>query len=468
MLLLSSGLFLGWSLGANHGGNLFGPAVGAKMLPFYSAAVLCSILVIIGAVVGGAGATATLGALGAISTPGGAFVTALATAATITLMSRLGLPVSTSQAIVGAIIGWNLFAGAPTGVGSLTTIVASWIAAPLIAGIVAAATYVATRACLCRSRMHLLTVDAMTRSGLVAVSAFGAYSLGANNVANVMGVFVPAAPFSAITVAGLQVSPTHQLFALGGVAIAAGILTYSRRVVRTVGRDLLRLSPVAALVVLFAHGLVLFLFSSQEVGVVLSRLGLPRIPLVPVSSTQAITGAILGIGVVKRARGLRVRVLGDIALGWVTAPPLAAVACYVGLFFAQNVFELEVKDASQGSPITITSSFGQGGMAGISPPLDATPACRAAPAKRDTDPPCGAQESPIRGAGHAITTGHTDGCLSRQCDSPLPRHQLAGPESTAPSSAQWVQGLARTGHASRTALSTERLLPHLTQRVTIT
>ena len=59
LFFLSSGLFLGWSLGANDAANVFGTAVGARMIRFKTAAAVCSIFVIIGAVTGGAGASQT-------------------------------------------------------------------------------------------------------------------------------------------------------------------------------------------------------------------------------------------------------------------------------------------------------------------------------------------------------------------------------------------------------------------------
>ena len=49
-----------------------------------------------------------------------------------------GLPVSTSQAIVGAIIGWNLFSGSVTDTATLAKIFATWVACPVLAGIFAA------------------------------------------------------------------------------------------------------------------------------------------------------------------------------------------------------------------------------------------------------------------------------------------------------------------------------------------
>ena len=120
LVFLLSGLFLGWSLGANDAANVYGTAVGTRMIRFRTAAILCSAFVILGAVIGGAGASHTLGQLGSVDAPPGAFTVALAAALSVTWMTRLGIPVSTSQAVVGAIIGWNLFSGSPTDLTTLT------------------------------------------------------------------------------------------------------------------------------------------------------------------------------------------------------------------------------------------------------------------------------------------------------------------------------------------------------------
>jgi PiT family inorganic phosphate transporter len=64
--------------------------------------------------------------------------------------------------------------------------------------------------------------------------------------------------------------------------------------------------------------------------------------LVPVSSSQAVVGAVMGIAIIKGGRGIRWRVLGGIGLGWVVTPVIACIVCFIGLFFLQNVFNQEV------------------------------------------------------------------------------------------------------------------------------
>ena len=138
---LSSGLFLGWSLGASDAANIFGTAVGTKMVKFRTAAIISSLFITIGAVYAGSGASQTLGTLGTINALAGAFMAALAAALTIYWTVKLSLPVSTSQAIVGAIIGWNLFAGKPTDITVLSKIIGTWIFCPDLTGLIAILLY---------------------------------------------------------------------------------------------------------------------------------------------------------------------------------------------------------------------------------------------------------------------------------------------------------------------------------------
>ena len=114
LFFISSGLFLGWSLGASDASNIFGTAIATRMIRFKTAAIIASFFIIIGAVHAGAGGAETLGQLGSINTLAGAFMASLAAAIAICWSVKISMPVSTSQAIVGAIIGWNFYAGKPT------------------------------------------------------------------------------------------------------------------------------------------------------------------------------------------------------------------------------------------------------------------------------------------------------------------------------------------------------------------
>jgi len=337
---LSSGLFLGWSLGANDAANVFGTAVGSRMISFRKAAIYCGIFVILGAVISGAGAAKTLGELGAVNAVAGAFVVALAAGATVYWLTMLGYPVSTTQAIVGAIIGWDLFAGALIDVAALEKVILSWFFSPILAALFSALLYKLIAYGMKHVRINMFSLDALTRAGLLFAGIAGAYALGANNIANVVGIFVPISPFSNISFLGLfTLNGAQQLFFIGAIAIAVGTFTYGKKVMLTVGEGISELSPIAALVAVQANALVLFLFASQDLEGFLLNHGLPAFPLVPVSSSQAIVGSVIGIGLLKGGRGIRWRVLGEIVGAWVVTPIAAIFLSFIALFFLQNVFQ---------------------------------------------------------------------------------------------------------------------------------
>ncbi len=343
LFFLSSGLFLGWSLGANDAANVFGAAVSTKMVRFKTAAIICSVFLIIGAVASGAGASHTLGKLGSVNELAGAFVVAFSAAITVFFMTKLKLPVSTSQAIVGAIIGWNFFAGFPTDKAVLTKIVSTWVLCPFLAAFFSVIIYFLFKVFLKKVKIHLIRLDYMTRLGLIIVGAFGSYSLGANNIANVMGVFVPSAPFKDFNFYGVfTMTGTQQLFLIGAIAISIGVFTYSKRVMATVGNSIFKLSPIDALGVVLSSSLVLFVFASKDLKLFLESLSLPSFPLVPVSSSQAVVGAVIGIVIAKGGRNMNFGVLGKISVGWVSTPLISGIVSYFFLFFMQNVFMQKV------------------------------------------------------------------------------------------------------------------------------
>jgi len=342
LFYLSSGLFLGWSLGANDAANIFGTAVGTKMLKFKTAAIIGSLFVILGAVIQGAGASHTLGKLGNVSTLAAAFTVALSAALTVFWMTRMSLPVSTSQAIVGAIIGWNLYTDNPTDTSTLIKIVSTWISGPILGGIFAVLLFMLVQLISKKSKVHILYRDILIKYMLIFVGAFGAYSLGANNIANVMGVFTGAINLPVIDLGIVSFSSTQQLFFIGSIAIALGIITYSKHVMETVGNTLMPLSSEAAIVVVLSQALVLFIFSSQGLSNAIQSIGLPAIPLVPVSSSQIVIGSIIGIGVYKGGKQIKYNILGSISLGWLATPIAAGVLSFFMLFFVNNVFKQDV------------------------------------------------------------------------------------------------------------------------------
>ena len=141
---------------------------------------------------------------------------ALAAALTIYLMVKAHISVSTSQAIVGAIIGWNMYSDRPTDVSLVTTIASTWVFCPILSALFAVVLYHTTKLLLKMHNVSLIRQDCYTRIGLIVSGAFAAYALGANNIANVMGVFTSANILRPLPLPlGLSLNSTQVLFLMG-------------------------------------------------------------------------------------------------------------------------------------------------------------------------------------------------------------------------------------------------------------
>lgn len=305
MWQLASGAFLGWSLGSNDASNVFGTAVAARMVSFRTAAALCAIFVVVGAVVGGRAGLDTYSGLSTFSL-NTAFIVSLASALTVTLMTRLGLPVSTSQAVVGALCAIG-FLQQDLNTGSLTRVVICWITTPIGGALAAVLLYRVLGWMLNLLALNLFAYDRLLRAALVVAGSYGAYALGANNVANVTGAFVGEGMLTPFWAA-----------LIGGVAIALGVVTYSKHVMYTVGRDLIRLSAYPAFIVVLAEAVTVHLYAGLGV---------------PVSTSQAVVGAAIGVGIAARATTFNYRVLMRIAFGWIGTPAITfalAMLMYLG------------------------------------------------------------------------------------------------------------------------------------------
>ncbi len=303
-----SGIFLGWSIGANDTSHCFGTAVSSRMVPWRLAAILMAFFVILGAVLQGAEGVETLRRL-APQSPQNAAISALAAALAVALMTLFRLPVSTTHAVVGAILGVGLMQGHVQTAG-VQKIVLCWIGTPVGAMLLYVFFHLLLSRWIRRKRPGLFTLDPLLRGGLIACGCYAAYALGANNVANVAAVLVVGT--------GMDVQPA---MAVGAVAIAAGTLTFSRGVMHTVGNGIARIGSYEALVALLSMAVVTHLYAILGV---------------PVSTAHGIIGALLGLGLVQGMQVIHWRTLGRIALAWVATPVLAGLIA-AAIYFVEHL-----------------------------------------------------------------------------------------------------------------------------------
>lgn len=323
-LTLIAILFLAWTLGRNNLSNLFGPAIGTRMLSFRVGVCIAAIFVMLGALISGAATTQNVNALGDISMLSDALILSVSAGIIMFLLSSLGVPASLTQTTTGAYVGWNLFYQHPIPIDLVTKTVLAWIYTPIIAGFIAFCLFGILRYLLNKYPIRLLWRDHVVRSGLICVGAFSAYSFGANNIGSLIGPYLTV---------GL-LTPTT-LFCGACMGIGLGFIFADKRVIKTVSSSMFPLSPLEALIAVLASAQTLFLFSSIELKNILISLSLPSFPLVPVPLSCAAIGAIIGVAVAKGIEGLKFKIVGKVIFSWISAPVGAGFFCYglLNLFY---------------------------------------------------------------------------------------------------------------------------------------
>lgn len=162
------------------------------------------------------------------------------------------------------------------------------------------------------SRLMLITACAM------------AFAHGSNDVANAIG------PLSAITSAlqrGSELQTTAPIawwaLPLGGLGIILGLALLGHKVMATVGVGITDLTPSRG----FAAE-----FSAAATVVIASGIGLP------ISTTQTLVGAVLGVGFARGIAALNLGVVSNIIISWVVTLPLAALLSMAFFQILQGIF----------------------------------------------------------------------------------------------------------------------------------
>jgi PiT family inorganic phosphate transporter len=329
----------------------------------------------------------------------GMIASLLAAGAWLVIASYYGWPVSTTHSIIGAIIG---FAAVGVGVdavawGKVSGIVGSWVITPAISGVLAylifisaqrlifdnphplnaAKRYVPGYMFLAGFMMSLVTIKkGLKHIGLhigpaegylwaiavgIVVAIVGkivinrlkidpkadrdihysnvekvfailmvitaccmAFAHGSNDVANAIGPL--AAVVSVVEQGGIisdQASLAWWILPLGGFGIVAGLALFGHRVIATVGRGITHLTP--------SRGFAAELSAATTV-VIASGTGLP------ISTTQTLVGAVLGVGMARGIGALNLSVVRKIVVSWVITLPAGALFSIIFYYILVSIF----------------------------------------------------------------------------------------------------------------------------------
>jgi PiT family inorganic phosphate transporter len=226
-----------------------------------------------------------------------------------------GIPSSSSHALIGGIVGAVI---AKAGFGSLIlggigkTVLFIFVS-PLLGFLLGSLSMVAVANIF--RRASPLKVDNLFRR-LQLVSA-GLYSLGhgGNDAQKTIGIIWMLLIATGYAAASDDMPPAWVIWCCY-LAIGLGTMFGGWRIVKTMGQKITKLKPVGGFCAETGGAMTLFLATGLGI---------------PVSTTHTITGAIVGVGAVRRASAVRWGVAGNIVWAWIFTIPAAALVaalCY--------------------------------------------------------------------------------------------------------------------------------------------
>jgi PiT family inorganic phosphate transporter len=171
---------------------------------------------------------------------------------------------------------------------------------------------------------HFTSMERVFGVLMIITAAAMAFAHGSNDVANAIGPL--AAIYGVVESGGLIGSKTSLplwILLVGGSGIAVGLITYGHRVIATIGTGITQLTP--------SRGFAATLAAAATV-VIASGTG------IPVSTTQVLVGAVLGVGLARGMAALDTRVINKIFLSWIVTLPAGALMSIIFFFILKSIF----------------------------------------------------------------------------------------------------------------------------------
>ena len=234
----------------------------------------------------------------------------------------LGLPSSSSHALVGGLVGAALASGGPNPVdwsGIWNKVAWPGLASPIIGFAIAGVIMLAILWIFRRVRPGPLNRG--FRGAQILSGSFMAFAHGTNDAQKTMGV-IALALFTAGHTSDPTVIPTWVIVA-AGLAIALGTYVGGWRIMRTMGTRIFKLEP--------PQGFAAQTTASAVLYTVATRYGFP------VSTTHVISSSVMGAGATTRVSAVRWGVAADIVTAWLLTIPAAGLVA-AGMYEIMNTF----------------------------------------------------------------------------------------------------------------------------------
>jgi PiT family inorganic phosphate transporter len=236
------------------------------------------------------------------------------------------LPVSSSHALVGGLLGAGLAALGPSGIvwQKLVLVFASLLISPFL-GIITGFLFMrASRLFFTTVRWDMARADRFYKRMQIVSSSWVSFSHGSNDATKVMGIMVIfLAAESGMTVDEYGVPLWVIISAASAMAIGTFLSVKSFRLIRTLGEKITKLHPING-------------FSAEGGGALIIQLA--SLFGLPVSTTHVVTSAVTGTGLASQLGGVSWKVFRAIMLAWVVTLPFCAIMAAIWYFILNLVF----------------------------------------------------------------------------------------------------------------------------------
>lgn len=169
---------------------------------------------------------------------------------------------------------------------------------------------------------HFYTVERVFGVLMVVTACGMAFAHGSNDVANAIGPLAAVIGIATTGTISAKSSLPVWVLLIGGLGIVAGLATYGRHVIATVGKKITQLTP--------SRGFAAELAAATTI-VIASGTG------IPISTTHTLVGAVLGVGMARGIDAIDLRVVSRILVSWVVTIPAGAGLAIVFFFFFRAV-----------------------------------------------------------------------------------------------------------------------------------
>lgn len=170
---------------------------------------------------------------------------------------------------------------------------------------------------------QLLIVEQIFASLMIITACTMAFAHGSNDVANAVG---PAAAALSILESGtvtMTSAVSGWILILGGIGIVVGLLTFGKQVMKTVGERITQITPYQGF--------------SAEIGAS-STVVFASANGMPISTSHALVGAVLGVGLAKGLTAIDAHVVGNIFLSWLVTLPMGALFSILFFYLLRSIF----------------------------------------------------------------------------------------------------------------------------------